>query len=85
MVSVFALLCAIAVPPAECTKVTAIDVVQLQDASNPLMCLQDGMATVASLAIQPGPGEYWKFVCIIGERASVVADTQRMPSHNHHD
>jgi hypothetical protein len=76
MILVFALLCAAGTSPAECTKANAIDVVQLPDATNELMCLQVGMSTVASLAIQPRSGEYWKFVCAGEEPSSVVARAQ---------
>jgi hypothetical protein len=78
MILVFALLCAAGISPADCTPTSAIDVVQLPDATNELMCLQVGMSTVASLAIQPGPGEYWKFICT-SDSKSVVARAQRPP------
>jgi hypothetical protein len=75
MVSVVALLCAAGIAPAECTQDNAIDVIAMSHAPNELFCLQDSMMALASLAIQAGPGEYWKVVCSASrERISIVAD-----------
>jgi hypothetical protein len=81
MVSVVALLCAAGIAPANCTQDVAIDVVAMGSAVNELSCMQDSMMTLASLAIQAGPNEYWKVVCLAPrERISIVAgqsdDTQ---------
>jgi hypothetical protein len=76
MVSAFALLCAVILAPSECTRANAIDVVALPDAPNELMCMQESMAIVASLAIQPRPDEYWKFVCVRSTAETDVAGEQ---------
>jgi c-di-AMP phosphodiesterase-like protein len=74
MVSVVALLCAAGIAPAECTKDNAIDVIAMSQAPNELLCIQDSMMALASLAIQAAPNEYWKVVCVSGrERISIVA------------
>ena len=81
MVAVVALLCVAGIAPANCTQDTAIDVVAMGNAANELSCMQDSLMTLASLAIQAGPNEYWKVVCMADrERISIVAgqsdDTQ---------
>lgn len=81
MISVYALLCSAALLHSVCTPLTAIDVVRLPDADNELSCLRDSMVTVASLAIQPKSGEYWKFVCSRG--TSAVVDNAKEPQFNH--
>jgi len=63
MVSVYALLCAATLLRGDCTPTTAIDVVRMPDADSQLACLRGSMMTLAGLAIQPHPGEYWKIVC----------------------
>jgi hypothetical protein len=63
MVSVYALLCAATLLRVDCTPATAIDVVRMPDADNQMACLMGSMMTLARLAIQPHPGEYWKIVC----------------------
>jgi hypothetical protein len=74
MISVIALLCAAGVAPPDCTQANAIDVVALGRAANELSCMQDSMMTLASLAIQARPSEYWKVVCVYPrERISIVA------------
>jgi hypothetical protein len=74
MVSVVALLCAAGIAPANCAQDTAIDVVAMGSAVSELSCMQDSMMTLASLAIQAGPNEYWKVVCVgPRERISIVA------------
>ena len=74
MLSVVALLCAAGIAPADCTQDNAIDVVAMGRAANELSCIQDSMMTLASLAIQAGPNEYWKVVCVSPrERFSIVA------------
>jgi hypothetical protein len=64
MVSVVALLCAAGIAQADCTQDNAIDVVAMGSTANELSCMQDSMMTLASLAIQAGPNEYWKVVCV---------------------
>jgi hypothetical protein len=64
MVSVVALLCAAGIAQADCTRDNAIDVVAMGSAANELSCMQDSMMTLASLAVQAGPNEYWKVVCV---------------------
>ncbi len=63
MVSVYALLCTATLLRGDCTPATAIDVVRMPDADNQMACLMGSMMTLARLAIQPHPGEYWKIVC----------------------
>jgi len=63
MVSVLALLCAAGIAPAECTQDNAINVIAMGDSANELSCMQDSMMTLAGLAVQAGPNEYWKVVC----------------------
>ncbi len=75
MVSVVALLCAAGIAPADCTQANAIDVIAMGSAANELSCMQDSMMTLASLAIQARPNEYWKVVCVSPrERISIMAD-----------
>jgi hypothetical protein len=57
-------LCAAGIAPAHCTQDNAIDVVAMGRAANELLCMQDSMMTLASLAIQAGPNEYWRVVCV---------------------
>jgi hypothetical protein len=64
MVSVVALLCAAGIAPAECSQDNAIDVIAMSDAPNELFCMQDSMMALAALAVQAGPNEYWKIVCV---------------------
>ena len=64
MILVFVLLCGLHLPADQCTGENAIDVIRFPDAQNELTCLRDSMTTIASLAIDAGPNEYWKFVCI---------------------
>ena len=74
MVSVVALLCAAGIAPADCTQDNAIDVIAMGRSANELSCMQDGMTTLAGLAVQAGPNEYWKVVCVAArERISIVA------------
>ena len=72
MVSVVALLCAAGIAQADCTQDNAIDVVAMGNAANELSCMQDSMMTLASLAIQAGPNEYWKVVCVSGRKPAPV-------------
>jgi hypothetical protein len=64
MVSVVALLCAAGIAPADCTQDNAIDVIAMGRSANELSCMQDSMMTLGSLAVQAGPNEYWKVVCV---------------------
>jgi len=64
MVSVYVLLCTAQLAAAECSSVNAIDVIRFPDVSSEIQCMRDSMATIASLSITAGPGEYWKFVCV---------------------
>jgi hypothetical protein len=64
MVSVVALLCAAGIARADCTQDNAMDVVAMGHAANELSCMQDSMMTLASLAVQARPNEYWKVVCV---------------------
>src|SRR6185295_11237083 len=52
MVSVVALLCAATMAQSDCSVDNAIDVIRLPDSGNEVGCLQDAIATLASLAIQ---------------------------------
>jgi hypothetical protein len=72
MVSVVALLCAAGIVQADCTQDTAIDVVAMGSSVNELSCMQDSMMTLASLAIQAGPNEYWKVVCVRPQKPGPV-------------
>jgi hypothetical protein len=85
MVSVFALLCAATVARSDCSVGNAIDVLRLPDTANELSCLQDTMATLASLAIQPGSGEYWKIVCAQPGKLEIEIARHRhhSPVHRH--
>lgn len=75
---VFALLCGGHLSAAECTTDTAIDVIRFPDASTEIACLRDSMMTVAPLAIQAGPGEYWKFVCMRPQSQEAASLADRM-------
>lgn len=77
LVWVFALLCGGQLSAAECTTDTAIDVIRFPDAQNETACVQGGMMTVASLAIQAGPDEYWKFVCTRPQSQDAASLAQR--------
>ncbi len=72
MVSVVALLCAAGIAQADCTQDNAIDVVAVGNAANELSCMQDSMMALASLAVQAGPNEYWKVVCVGPQRPGPV-------------
>ena len=81
MVSVYALLCAATVAQSDCGIANAIDVIRMPDSESSVHCLQEVMMTLASLAIQPGGGEYWKVVCAEpGELEIEVARRHRDPS-----
>jgi hypothetical protein len=74
MVSVIALLCAAGTAPADCTRDNATVVIAMSQVPHELFCLQDSMMALASLAVQAGPNEYWKVVCVDPrERISIVA------------
>lgn len=75
---VFALLCGGHLSTAECTTDTAIDVIRFPDASNEIACLQDSMMTVAPLAIQAGPDEYWKLICMRPQTQEAAGLAERM-------
>jgi hypothetical protein len=72
MISVVALLCAAGIAPADCMQDNAIDVIAMSHAANELSCMQDSMMTLASLAVQAGPNEYWKVICIGPEKPAPV-------------
>jgi len=81
MVSVYALLCAATVAQSDCGIANAIDVLRMPDSESSVHCLQDVMMTLASLAIQPESGEYWKVVCAQpGELEIEVARRHRGPN-----
>jgi hypothetical protein len=71
MVSVVALLCAATMAQSDCSVDNAIDVIRLPGSTNELSCVQDSLATLASLAIQPTGGEYWKIICARPERIEI--------------
>ena len=78
MVSVVALLCAATMAHSDCSVDNAIDVIRLPDATSELNCAQGTMTTLASLAIQPTNGEYWKIVCARPEKMELeIARRQR--------
>jgi hypothetical protein len=77
MVSVVALLCAATMAQSDCSVDNAIDVIRLPDSGNEVGCLQDAIATLASLAIQPRAGEYWKIVCVRPERIEIEVTRRR--------
>jgi hypothetical protein len=71
MVSVVALLCAATITQSDCGVDNAIDVIGLPDATSELNCMQGAIATLASLAIQPIIGEYWKIICARPEKIEI--------------
>ena len=85
MVSVVALLCAATLAQSNCSVDNAIDVIRLPDATSELNCMQGTMATLASLAIQPANGEYWKIMCARPEKIEIDI-ARRHPSRGrvHH-
>jgi hypothetical protein len=81
MVSVYALLCAATVAQSDCTIANAVDVIKMPDSESSLHCFQDVLMTLASIAIQPQGGEYWKVVCAEpGELEIEVAKRHRDPN-----
>ncbi len=72
MVSVVALLCAAGIAAPDCTQDNAIDVIAMSQVPNELFCIQDSMMALASLAVQAGPNEYWKVVCVGPQRPGPV-------------
>lgn len=72
MIKVVALLCAATIPRGECTSQNAIDVIQMPDAANELVCMRDSMMTLAALAIRARPDEYWTVVCMAPGAAGPV-------------
>ena len=63
-VHLVALICALATPPGDCTRETALQVINLPSAPNELGCMYPAQATVAGLAIAPREGEeYLKTEC----------------------
>jgi hypothetical protein len=83
MVSVVALLCAAMIAQSDCSVDNAIDLIRLPDATSELNCVQGAMATLASLAIQPANGEYWKIMCARPERIQLDI-ARRYRSQRHH-
>jgi hypothetical protein len=83
MVSVVALLCAATMAQSDCSVDNAIDVIRLPDATSELNCMQGTMATLASLAIQPTNGEYWKIMCARPEKIEIEI-ARRHRSQMHH-
>ena len=84
MVSVIALLCAAKMAQSDCSVDNAIDVIPLPDATSELNCAQGTMATLASLAIQPTNGEYWKIICARPEKMEIeIARRYRNQMHPH--
>jgi hypothetical protein len=83
MVSVVALLCAAMMAQSDCSVDNAIDVIRLPDATSELNCVQGAMATLASLAIQPTNGEYWKIMCARPEKIELdIARRNRSQMHH---
>jgi hypothetical protein len=64
LVWVYALLCGVHLNAADCTLDTAVDAIRFPDARDEQACARRGMMTIASLAIQARPDEYWRFVCL---------------------
>jgi hypothetical protein len=83
MVSVVALLCAAMMAQSDCSVDNAIDVIRLPDATSELDCMEGAMATLASLAIQPTNGEYWKIRCARPEEIEIDI-ARRNHSRTHH-
>jgi hypothetical protein len=77
LVWVFALLCGAQLSAADCTSGTAIDVIRFPDARDELSCMRDSMMTVASLGIQPGHDEYWRFVCVRPQQREAASLDER--------
>ena len=71
MVSVVALLCAATIAQSDCSVDNAIDVIRLPDATSELNCMEGAVTTLASLAIQPTNGEYWKISCARPEELEI--------------
>jgi hypothetical protein len=65
-VHLVALICALATPPQDCSRETALQVINLPSAPNELGCMFQGQATVAGLAIAPRGDEYLKTECSRG-------------------
>jgi aryl carrier-like protein len=83
MVSVVALLCAATMAQSDCGVDNAIDVIRLPDATSELNCVQGAMVTLASLAIQPTNGEYWKIMCARPEKIELdIARRHRSQMHH---
>ena len=83
MVSVVALLCAATITQSDCGVDNAIDVIRLPDATSELNCVQGAMATLASLAIPPANGEYWKIMCARPEKIELdIARRHRSQMHH---
>ena len=81
MVTVYALLCAASVAGSDCAIENAIDVIPLPAVESDLNCLQDSMVTLASLAIQPTAGEYWKVMCKPSSLTEQEIARQPRPTH----
>jgi hypothetical protein len=77
MVSVVALLCAAGIARGDYSPENAIDIMHMPDAADALACMRDSMMTLAPLAIQAGPDEYWKIVCIRPQRPTPVLVGER--------
>lgn len=56
--SAIALICALSIPPSDCTPDTATAVISL-----PNGCAQAGQPTIAGSAVKPGDGYYLLVVC----------------------
>lgn len=60
MIVVTILLCALSIPPSDCTPDTATDVITMP--ATDISCVQP-MQLLASLAIEAGERHYWKIEC----------------------
>jgi hypothetical protein len=58
-----ALLCALTIAPADCSRDNATDVLTFGTTDNELSCMRDAMTALAGLAIEAGEDAYWKIEC----------------------
>lgn len=84
MFKVLILVCSLSIPPQDCERDNAVDVIVGPSAANELTCGFSGQAYLAGTALAPTDGTYVKVQCtraaiVDGAPRDVVGDTAARP------
>ena len=64
MIKTVVLICSLPTAPQDCTRDTAIDIIDASSAKSPMMCGFFGQAQIAPTKVAPEAGKTWmKIVC----------------------